>query len=151
MLSVQEAQMLIHQRISSLPIEEIDLHKAANRILAKPIIAEEDFPPFTRSAMDGYAINASDTSNEFQVIETLHAGQKPHHALTSGTCARIFTGAALPPNANCVIKQEDVNILDENIKIAPSLRITNHNLRKNGEDFHKGTILKLLFFRLVMN
>lgn len=141
MLSVQEAQAIIDQNITALPAEGINLNDAENRVLAEPIYADEDFPPFTRSAMDGYALNAEDKTTQFKIIETIHPGQKPVHALTPGTCARIFTGAGLPPNANCVIKQEDVIALLENIEISSFLKVANRHLRKKGEDFQKGEIL----------
>jgi general stress protein YciG len=80
------------------PDEEVSLDGALRRYLAADAMALEAPPPKTCSAMDGYAILASDVQGPraLPVVQTLHAGDAPREALRPGSAARIFTGATLP-------------------------------------------------------
>src|SRR5262245_5645248 len=113
-VSVSEAIQRILQGVERLPTEAIGLLDARGRVLAEDIVAPLDLPAHTNSAMDGYAVRGDDVRGAskaaprtLQIIEEIPAGTLPRLRVEPGTCARIFTGAALPSGADCVIRQED--------------------------------------------
>ncbi|TAM88178.1 molybdopterin molybdenumtransferase MoeA [bacterium] len=100
-------------------VESVPLERAIGRTLAREIVASEPLPPFTRSAMDGYAVCAREThgaSESSPVYLRLEGealmGTLPAFALAAGTCARIHTGAALPRGADAVVMVEETNLLE---------------------------------------
>ncbi len=115
-LSVREALHLVLARVDVLPSESVPLLDALGRILAAPVIAADDLPPFANSAMDGYAVRAGDvagaasaSSVTLRVLGDIAAGTDPTLELTRGTAARIMTGAPLPAGANAVVPVEDTD------------------------------------------
>lgn len=115
-LTVAEALEAVLAGITVLQAETVPLLDALGRVLAEPVTAHDNLPPFANSSMDGYALQASDSqaaqSNqpvELRVIGDIAAGAIPHLTLTPGTAARIMTGAPLPPGADAVIPVEDTN------------------------------------------
>ncbi len=97
--------------IAPLPAERVALREAAGRALAEDVRAERDLPPFDNSQMDGYALRAADAPRRgarLPVAFELFAGGAPPPPLPAGACARIFTGSPLPPGADCVEPQEEV-------------------------------------------
>lgn len=136
MLIAQEAQACIVNQTPILDSEKIILAEAENRVLANSVFADADFPPFARSAVDGYAVTAKETPASFFISEIINAGQAPQQTLTAATCARIFTGAALPESADCVVMQEKVRV--ENNKVQIPKTFCGMNVRQKGEDYKKG-------------
>ncbi|CAG4882240.1 Molybdopterin molybdenumtransferase [Georgfuchsia toluolica] len=96
---------------SSTPVsetEEIDLAAAFSRALARDLVSPMTVPPFSNTAMDGYALRASDVAfsgTRLPVSQRVTAGDaaKP---LPQGSAARIFTGAQIPDGADTVVMQE---------------------------------------------
>ena len=83
-------------------VEQVVLAEADGRVLAEPLIAALDLPPWANSAMDGYALRLADWSGQaLPVSQRIQAGTAPT-SLEPGTCARIFTGAPLPEGADTV-------------------------------------------------
>jgi molybdopterin molybdotransferase len=115
--------------ISDLPIarntETVLLKDSLGRSLAESVAADRDYPPFDRSLMDGFAIIKDDPSPEFQIIDTIPAGNSPQKKLVPGTCAKIMTGAPIPKNAGQVIKVEDTSVR------GGKMRIVNLNSSEN--------------------
>lgn len=110
MLNYQSAQQLITSLARSFGREHIALDDADGRVLAEPVSADRDYPPFNRATMDGYAIHTQDWDNgtrEFKVQQVIFAGQAGNDDLQGGTCYKIMTGAPVPPSANAVIRRED--------------------------------------------
>jgi molybdenum cofactor synthesis domain-containing protein len=94
--------------------ERVVLAEAAGRVAAADITSSVDVPSFARSAMDGYAVVASDTHGwsrerpaRLRIVERIHTGRLPSNRIGSGTCAEIATGAAIPDGADAVIMVED--------------------------------------------
>jgi molybdopterin biosynthesis enzyme len=94
--------------------ERVPLADAHDRVLAADIVATRDVPAFDRSAMDGYAVIAADTTRasaatpaRLQLLDRLYAGDNAHIAVTAGTCVEIATGAPLPAGADAVVMVED--------------------------------------------
>lgn len=125
--------------------EALSLDDVSQRVLAQDIIAGVNVPPADNSAMDGYAINTHDLSSAntttFLISQRITAGISPK-PLTTGTTARIFTGAEIPQGANAVIMQEHCEQKGEQV-ICPSNVKPDNNIRKQGQDINQGdTILK---------
>jgi molybdopterin molybdotransferase len=139
MLSLAEARNLIVQMVEPLETVSMPLHAARGRILREGVFAPEDQPPFDRSAMDGYAIDAKDASPRFRVVTEVQAGQVPSRGIGQGECARIFTGAPIPDGASQVIMQEDAQRDGEWITLRE--RDTKMWIRYRGEDARKGELL----------
>lgn len=115
-LTVQEALTAVLAPLTILPPEQVALPDALGRVLAVPITAQDNLPPFANSSMDGYAFIAADlvgaTADRpatLQVIGDIAAGSAPTMHITRGTAVRIMTGAPIPPGADAVIPVEDTN------------------------------------------
>jgi molybdopterin molybdotransferase len=139
MLSLAEARSLIERQIHPLDATTMALSEAHGRILREDILAPEDMPAFDRSAMDGYAIDAEDSSERFRVMCEIQAGQTPSGRIGRGECARIFTGAPIPEGASKVIMQEDVTRDGEWITVRE--RDPQAWIRYRGEDAKRGEML----------
>src|SRR5271165_3168732 len=108
MLSLAEARSVIEQHVQPQEPVVIPLSAARGRVLRENVLAPDDLPAFDRSAMDGYAVDAADSSDSFRVVAEIQAGQVPAAKIGHGECARIFTGAQIPEGASQVIMQENV-------------------------------------------
>ncbi|HEY0054551.1 MAG TPA: molybdopterin molybdotransferase MoeA [Pedobacter sp.] len=143
MISYIEAQNLSLSQAKSFGTEILSLDEADGRVLAEDVFADRDYPPFNRSAMDGYAIRFSDWENgiqEFKVQEVIYAGKIPEKELESGSAFKIMTGSAVPFPADTVIRREDSN--EENQKVSftiDTLKIF-QNIARKGEDLKKGQL-----------
>jgi len=149
MISVDEARNYILSRIEPLPAEKVELLDALDRALAEDVVAEIDVPPFSNSAMDGYAVRAGDIAGArsdapvvLRVIEELAAGAAPTTEVGPGTAARIMTGAPMPRGADAVVKVEDTS---ENRDAPHNSTVRVHrgvspgeNVRPAGEDIRRG-------------
>ncbi len=145
--------------------ESVNLIKAHGRILAEPIVAKHDVPPFDRSAYDGFAIRAEDTVQateatpvEFRVVGEIGAGYLGDKPIEENESYRIMTGAMIPENADAVVMLEDTKETAEGFTLTKSLQ-TNDNISHRGEDagvgeeligmgsvIHPGTIALLATF-----
>src|ERR1700690_507129 len=86
--------------------ETIPLAEAAGRVLAEEIAADRDYPPFARSARDGYAVRAADLPGELRVVGEVRAGEVFNGSVDRGTAVEIMTGAPLPAGADAVVMIE---------------------------------------------
>ena len=109
MISVAKALKLVSQNVNSLAAERTDLAACVGRVLAEPVVADSDLPPFDRSQMDGFAVRSTDTSNapvELKIVGESAAGDGWHNKLKRGEAVRIMTGAPVPKGADSVIRVE---------------------------------------------
>lgn len=119
-------------------VEQVVLAEADGRVLAEPLIAALDLPPWANSAMDGYALRLADCNGQaLPISQRIQAGTAPT-PLESGTCARIFTGAPLPEGADTVEMQENVE-LDEagRVHFREPLKV-GQNVRAQGQETRSG-------------
>jgi molybdopterin molybdotransferase len=137
-----EAARLIVSAVRPLPAELRTLRDALDLVTAEDISSPIDLPPWTNSAMDGYACRSADVraGAVLRIVETIAAGQFPRHTLAAGEAARIFTGAPLPTGADGVIRQEDAEADGERVTIRDP-RDAGRNLRKTGEDIRRGDLV----------
>ena len=144
--SLEEAVSLLLAQFSPLTqTEEVLLAQALNRVCAGDVAAAVDHPPFDRSPLDGYAARSEDLADAapsspavLQVTQRIYAGQIPSGPVEPGTCARIMTGAPIPPGADCVIRQEDTDYGEEQVRIFVS-SAPHRNICDRGEDLRRGT------------
>ncbi|MEN5046802.1 molybdopterin molybdotransferase MoeA [Pseudomonas koreensis] len=131
--------MANEQRLADSEILPLD--EARGRVLASDLVATLDLPPWPNSAMDGYALNLADLHRQpLKVSQKVYAGLAPD-ALLPGTCARIFTGAPLPPGATCVEIQENVEVLEDGrVRFLLPLK-AGQNIRAQGQENRVGDIL----------
>ncbi len=142
---LEDALEKLFSRIQLNPMEEIEVYKSLNRILAIDIVSEMDIPPFDRSAMDGYAIKAEDSFKAsprkpkmIRLVGTIEIGESSTFKLNKDEGIRISTGAPIPEGADAVVKIEDTEIENNIINIYISLP-PGKNVSKRGEDTKKGT------------
>ncbi|MEQ1521259.1 MAG: molybdopterin molybdotransferase MoeA, partial [Aestuariivirga sp.] len=147
LLPVEEARARILANAKPLPPESVPLALAFGRVLAKPLLAKRDQPPFNSSAMDGYALRSEDKATELTVIGTSAAGHGFKGSLKSGQAIRIFTGAPVPASADAVIIQENTTASGQAVTILQSVR-AGQNIRPRGLDFRKGETLLPAAIRL---
>ncbi len=144
MMSVDEAVDIIAARVGRVAeIESVALDQADGRILADDLAAPLALPPFTNSAVDGYAVPSSELPHEkaraLPLAGRVQAGS-PAHPARAGHAVRIFTGAPMPDGTDTVFMQEDVQI-DEagRVVLPPGLR-PGANVRPAGEDIPQGHV-----------
>ena len=147
MLEPAEALARIMRDARALPALEASLDAALGRHLASPVDAVYDSPSFDNSAMDGYAVHASDvaaasedTPVTLPVVGESKAGDAIPGALTAGHAMRIFTGAPMPPGADAVVVQEDTSRDGDTVSIRFASNAGRH-VRLAASDFRRGTRL----------
>lgn len=113
MLAFEDARRKVIEIVSGLkaPVESesLALGEALGRVLAQPVRADRDYPPFDRATRDGFAVRAEDLSasgRELQLVGEIRAGQGFTGSLAPGECVQIMTGAAVPASANAVVMIE---------------------------------------------
>jgi molybdopterin molybdotransferase len=140
-LSVSDAQRCVLERVTPGGSEVVKLEAALGRVLAEAICANRDQPPYDVSAMDGFAVRSADLQAlpaPLSIIEDIKAGDMPRQTVLPGQCARIRTGAPLPPGADAVIRVEDTQLLDDG-RVAIGKAVTAGNdIRRLGESMRNG-------------
>lgn len=143
-LSFEDARACVLREVSagrgSLATEQVPSLQAAGRILAEEIIADRDYPPFPRSARDGFAVRAADVPGELQVIGEVRAGEVFRGSLGSGGAVEIMTGAPLPEGADAVVMVEHVERSGDRIQVARSLK-SGENFNARGIEAQHGSVI----------
>lgn len=138
MITVAQAQQTIINSVSCVCDSEAINHVAAlGRVSSADIISPLFVPPTDNSAMDGFAINSGDASDQALMIsQRIPAGAAPE-TLQSGTAARIFTGGVLPKGADTVVIQENCDYDEKQVTINTNPE-AGANIRAKGQDISKG-------------
>lgn len=148
MISIVEAQAQVYARIKALPAVSTPLTPGClGMVLAEPVAADLDMPPFTKSLMDGYAARAADLRNEprtLEVIEEITAGRTPQRDIGGLQAARIMTGAPIPKGADCVIAVEQTEPAGaDQVKITQLAVPVGQHILERGREMRAGeTILE---------
>ncbi len=154
LIGVDEALETVLSGVEPLPAEEVPLIEAFGRVLAEPVIAGEDIPPFANSAMDGYAVRTEDVTSAskdspvvLKVIGSSAAGHVPSVTVTPGTAVRVMTGAPMPDGADAVVRFENTDEpergivgVPKQVKVYAPARVWD-NVRQAGEDVQKGQVV----------
>jgi molybdopterin molybdotransferase len=144
MLTVAEATDRILAAFAPLGPEVVAIDQALGRVLSTPVTARLDHPPQAVSAMDGYAVRASDVQHlpaRLQVVESIAAGTLPHRAIGPHEAARIFTGAAVPLGADAIVIQENTEKDGDHVRVVDGgAAIAGRHIRAKGNDFSAGAV-----------
>lgn len=143
MISYTEANEIIEKEFANLQLqtEEVDILDSTNRILAEDIYSDIDLPPFTNSAMDGFAIKFNPDIEKWKIIGEISAGNFIEYEVDNGLAVSIMTGGKMPAGADTVIPIEDVIIENDALilKDMPSFK-KGINVRLKGNDLLKGKL-----------
>ena len=144
LMPLETMERLIAERIAPVAeTEMVPLAQARGRVVARDAIAPVDLPPFDNSAVDGYAVRHADVAAEGEtrlaVRGRLTAGTRAVNAVGPGEAVRIFTGAPMPPGADTVFMQEDVEA-DGDTVVVPSGLAKGANRRLAGEDIEADSV-----------
>jgi molybdopterin molybdotransferase len=143
LMPVADALAAILAGAEPLAEEMVGLEAAHHRTLARDVAAKRTQPPQAMSAMDGYAVRASDAAHvnaRLKVIGEVAAGRPFDRALGADEAARIFTGGVIPDGADAVVIQEDTVVDGSTITITEAARLGRH-IRPAGVDFREGDVL----------
>ena len=140
MIPFDDAYSIVSAHTLDLGVEPLSIQHCVGRILAQDVTADIDFPPFDKSAMDGYACRAADLSAPLDVLETIAAGTPPSKPVGAGQCSKIMTGAQVPEGADCVFMVEQVEGLDEGRVRYTGTKVPD-NICRQGEDVQAGDVV----------
>jgi molybdopterin molybdotransferase len=150
LLSVAEALERVLEHASPLPAEEVPLSEAAGLVLTYPLKARRTQPPADVSAMDGYAVRATDVAKvpaRLAIVGEVAAGRPFARAVGAGEAARIFTGGVMPEGADAVVIQEHAKRDGVHVTVEKSSPKGRH-IRVQGLDFKAGEALLAAGHRL---
>lgn len=136
-LSIEEARAVVLDAVATLEGEEVPLDRAAQRVLAEDVIATGDVPPFTNSAMDGFAVHPAPAGTVLRVTGESRAGAPCAVALGAGEAIAIATGAMVPEGATAVVPIERVEQGEGEIRLTGDIAV-GANIRRPGEDLRAG-------------
>jgi len=141
-LSFEEARASVLQevrrRMKTPTSESIPAIQAAGRVLAEDISADRDYPPFPRSARDGFAVRAADLPGELRIIGEVRAGEVFDRAVAKGEAVEIMTGAPLPEGADTIVMVEHTERFGEHVRISRTQQ-TGDNFNARGREALSGT------------
>jgi molybdopterin molybdotransferase len=150
-LSFEDARRVVEQhaaRIEACGTETLDLLAAAGRVLAEPVLADRDIPPFPRSTRDGYAVRAADLVDlpaRLTVMGEIKAGESldriPSH-VGSGQAVAIMTGAPVPDGADAVVMVEFTARDGERIEIKKGVAAGDNVVPRGAEARQKSVLLE---------
>jgi len=136
MISIADALKIIAENVSPVETENIELSVICGRVLAEEIRADMDLPPFDRSQMDGYAIQAADAENApviLKIIGESAAGKGWRSDLKAAEAVRIMTGAPVPAGADAVQKLELASEENGFVEILKPVKIGQNIVRRASE------------------
>jgi molybdopterin molybdotransferase len=137
LLTIEQAQRLVLERVTPLPAERVPLERAAGRVLAESARAVVDLPPFPSSAMDGFALRAADTPATLPVAFRIAAGRPAPRPLQPGEAMGIATGGVVPEGADAVVPIERVVEHDNDVEIGEAVT-PGTNVRPRAGDLRAG-------------
>lgn len=146
LIPLSEALQLVMDRVKPVStVEKIPILESDGRVAAREIVSEVSVPPFSRAAMDGYAVRAKDTFGASKMkprrlarIEEIYAGSVPRKEVSKNACSEIATGAMLPKGADAVVMVEDTELEGETVLFYEAVH-PGQNVSKKGEDIAPGT------------
>jgi molybdenum cofactor synthesis domain-containing protein len=145
-ISLDEARLRLDANVRPITrVERVRLEDAAGRVCARDVAAAMDVPPFARSAMDGYAVIAADTTGatrttpkRLRLLDRIYTGQISDTLVGAGACAEIATGAPLPGGADAVVMVEETATHgDREIDILTAVA-PGQNVGRRGADMKRG-------------
>ena len=147
LLSVDQAREKVLSQIHPLAPLQLPLTEAYGCVAAEEVVAERDLPEFASSAMDGFAVRASDVAGatplapvELKIVGRAMIGRRPDATVGGGEAIRIATGAPIPAGADTIVPIENAEPLGETVRLFDGPPPSRH-VRPAGEDVKEGTVL----------
>lgn len=146
LITIERARALILACTTPLRLERVPLREALGRVLAEEVIAPERVPGFDNSAMDGYAVRATDSAEAggmpavLELVDEARAGFPAQAGLSEGQAITISTGAMVPGGADAVIRVEDTERREDGVALLAEVA-EGQNIRRAGEDIELGDLL----------
>jgi molybdenum cofactor synthesis domain-containing protein len=149
LLTFDEAKKAISKHLQTEPLGEqlVPLLEAHNHVLAENITSSLDIPPFDRSTVDGYAVEAEDTYGaeennpiRLKICGVVNVGELPLLSIEKGGAAEIVTGAPIPEGADSVVMVEDTERDDDGLRVFSAVA-RDENVMKKGTDIRRGVIV----------
>lgn len=128
----------VSARRGVLETEQISALEASGRVLAEDVAADRDYPPFPRSARDGYALRAADVPGELHIIGEVRAGEVFRGSVSAGGAVEIMTGAPLPEGADAVVMIEHTERSGDRVKTGHSV-MPGENFAAQGTEARQGS------------
>ncbi|MFD2567174.1 molybdopterin molybdotransferase MoeA [Pseudotenacibaculum haliotis] len=144
MITVEKALQTILENARGFEVEEVPFLESVGRVLKEDIVADRDFPPFNRVAMDGIAINHRFFEygvRDFKIEGVQPAGSPQEKMENAAHCYEVMTGAVLPENTDTVIRYEDLEIDTLMAKVVLDEVEQGKNIHKQGSDRQQGAVL----------
>lgn len=144
MITVEEARNIILENTQDFGVEEVPFLESVGRILKEDIVADRDFPPFNRVAMDGIAINYRFFKygvRDFKIEGIQPAGSPQETMENAAHCYEVMTGAVLPENTDTVIRYEDIAINTLMATVQIDVISEGQNVHRQGSDKAKEEVL----------
>ncbi len=145
MLTPAQADELIGQHLSCLPIESLPLAQCAGAVLRENVYAERDQPPFDRVAMDGIAVDSGAIQHghrRLHIQATQAAGDPPLSLATPGDCIEVMTGAVVPSGCDSVVPVEQIHVHSKEAELSPGVTVERwQNVHRRGTDTRQGALL----------
>ncbi len=137
----QALERLLQACPDCLEVEFVPVTQALGRVLAEEVASPIAVPAYDNSAMDGYALRVADLAagRRLPVAQWIPAGKNPE-PLASGSVARVFTGAPIPPGADAVVMQERCVEADGMVELPEGIALGEH-IRCAGEDVQVGDVV----------
>src|ERR1700691_1767912 len=147
MLSYSDARQKVIEVAGSiprlLPRTHIEIEQAFGRILAAPVLADRDYPPFDRSTRDGFALSAADAQSpgaRLECVGELRAGGQFEATVLPGQCVEIMTGAGIPRGADAVVMIEHTKRDGRTITLERAAQ-TGEHIVPRGTEARAGSLL----------
>ena len=141
----REALQHILERCHALAPQTVGIEAVSGLVLAAPVVAAEDVPPFVNTAVDGYAVRAADVAAapvELVVVDEVAAGAHTARVLEPGQAIRVMTGAPMPAGADAAVMVEDTERLDGGARVLVRRPVqAGDAVRGVGDDVTAGTVL----------
>ncbi|MGH9022131.1 MAG: molybdopterin molybdotransferase MoeA [Acidimicrobiia bacterium] len=156
MIPLKEAQAIVLGGVAPLPVVEVPVPEGIGLTLAGDIVAGESIPPFANTAVDGYAVRATNTHQaapdhpvRLPVVDELPAGRTPSRPLLAGEAIRIMTGAPVPEGADAMVMVEDTSrdgdggvFIKRPAKVGDHVRPAGGDVAPGDSVFLAGTVLR---------
>lgn len=153
-LGVEQARACVVERVTSHlravaaslrrnHVEISDIETALGPVLAAPVLADRDYPPFPRALRDGYAVRAADCGSagaSLHCVGQVAAGAASTGAIEPGACVEIMTGAAVPPGADAVVMVERTGRNSDRVTLAEAVQ-PGANIGAVGSDARRGAVI----------
>jgi molybdopterin molybdotransferase len=139
-IPLEDARRFVLDRTPVLPPVAVPPARALGLVTAEAVTSAEDVPPFANTAVDGYAVQAADTTEApvtLRVVGLLPAGAAPSTPVAAGEAVRIMTGAPVPPGADAIVMVEDTETSDGVVRVQRSVGVGDA-VRRAGSDVTAG-------------